>query len=74
MNRLEKALVLRNLQLDLVISDLAGQTGLRILRAIVSGERDPRILGSPPGRSMQGVGGQITGPSRVIIGPSIASF
>lgn len=44
MNRMEKALLQMNLQLHLVISDLAGATGLRILRDIVSGERDPQRL------------------------------
>jgi transposase len=44
MNRIEKALLQMNLQLHLVISDLAGATGLRILRDIVDGQRDPRRL------------------------------
>lgn len=44
MNRIEKALLQMNLQLHLVISDLAGATGLRILRDIVAGQRDPRRL------------------------------
>lgn len=39
--RMQKALVQMNLQLPLVISDIAGATGLRILRDIVSGQRDP---------------------------------
>jgi transposase len=42
--RMQKALVLMNLQLHNVISDLTGLTGLRILRAIVAGERDPERL------------------------------
>ena len=33
-----------NLHLHHVISDVTGVTGLRILRAIVAGERDPRTL------------------------------
>lgn len=44
MNRLEKALLQMNLQLHLVISDLAGLTGMRILRDIVRGERDAQNL------------------------------
>jgi transposase len=43
-NRMEKALVQMNLQLHLVISDLTGQTGQRIIRDIVAGRRDPREL------------------------------
>ncbi len=41
---LQKVLHLMNLQLDKVISDLTGTTGLQILRAIVAGERDPAVL------------------------------
>jgi hypothetical protein len=48
MNRIEKALLQMNLQLHLVISDLAGLTGMRILRDIVGGERDPPKAGAPP--------------------------
>lgn len=38
--RLQKALVQMNLQLPLVVSDITGVTGLRILRDIVAGRRD----------------------------------
>jgi hypothetical protein len=33
-----------NLQLHLVVSDVVGDTGLRILEAILKGERDPEVL------------------------------
>ena len=39
--RMQKALVQMNLQLPLVVSDITGVTGLRILRDIVAGRRDP---------------------------------
>lgn len=42
--RMEKALVCLNLQLGLVVSDLVGQTGMAIIRAILGGERDPEVL------------------------------
>ncbi len=42
--RMQKALTQMNLQLHKVISDLEGVTGLNIIRAIVSGERNPQIL------------------------------
>jgi transposase len=42
--RMQKALVLMNLQLPLVVSDITGATGLRILRDIVAGQRDPTQL------------------------------
>jgi transposase len=42
--RMQKALVQMNLQLPLVVSDITGVTGLRILRDIVAGRRDPGQL------------------------------
>jgi len=42
--RMQKALVQMNLQLPLVVSDITGVTGLRILRDIVAGQRDPQRL------------------------------
>jgi len=42
--RMQKALTQMNLQLHKVISDITGVTGLNIIRAIVSGERNPQIL------------------------------
>lgn len=40
----QKALMLMNLQLHHVVSDITGKTGLAIVRAIVAGERDPLTL------------------------------
>jgi hypothetical protein len=42
--RMQKALVQMNVQLPLVVSDITGVTGLRILRDIVAGHRDPQAL------------------------------
>jgi transposase len=42
--RMQKALVQMNLQLPLIVSDITGVTGLRILRDIVAGRRDPHAL------------------------------
>ena len=42
--RMQKALVQMNLQLSLVVTDITGVTGLRILRDIVAGQRDPAHL------------------------------
>jgi transposase len=39
--RMQKALVEMNVQLPVVISDITGVTGLRILRDLVAGQRDP---------------------------------
>ena len=41
---MQKALTQMNIQLANVISDVAGETGQKILRAIVAGERDGHVL------------------------------
>lgn len=41
---MQKALMEMNLQLHHVVSDITGTTGMRIIRAIVAGERDPEVL------------------------------
>src|SRR4051812_48293468 len=41
---MQKALTEMNLQLHHVVTDITGVTGLRILRALVAGERDPDTL------------------------------
>ena len=43
---MHKALTEMNVRLDSVISDITGQIGMKILRAIIDGERDPRRLAS----------------------------
>jgi transposase len=42
--RMQKALELMNLKLTKVLGDVTGVTGLKIIRAIVAGERDPQVL------------------------------
>ena len=42
--RMQKALQLMNLKLTQVLGDVTGVTGLKIIRAIVAGERDPEAL------------------------------
>ena len=41
---MQKALTFMNLQLHHVVSDITGVTGMRIVRAIVNGQRDPQVL------------------------------
>lgn len=41
---MQKALTLMNIQLQNVISDITGQTGMRIIHAILSGNHDPHRL------------------------------
>ena len=43
---MQKALTQMNIQLTNIISDVVGETGQKILRAIVAGERDGQVLGS----------------------------
>jgi len=43
---MQKALQQMNLKLDRVVSDVTGKTGMRIIRAIIAGERDVTILAS----------------------------
>jgi transposase len=42
--RMQKALAQMNLQLHNVVSDITGVTGMRIIKAILAGERDPKVL------------------------------
>jgi transposase len=41
---MQKALVQMNLQLSVVLEDITGATGLKIIRAVLGGERDPQRL------------------------------
>jgi transposase len=41
---MQKALQQMNVQLTQVVSDITGVTGMNIIRAIVAGERDPKVL------------------------------
>lgn len=42
--RMQKALTQMNVQLASVLTDIVGETGMAIIRAIVAGERDPQRL------------------------------
>lgn len=42
--RMQKALTQMNVQLTNVITDITGETGMNIIRAIVAGERNPDVL------------------------------
>jgi transposase len=41
---MQKALTFMNLQLHHVVSDVTGVTGMKIIRAIINGQRDPQVL------------------------------
>jgi transposase len=42
--RMQKALSQMNLQLHNVVTDITGVTGMRIIKSIINGERNPRVL------------------------------
>jgi transposase len=42
--RMQKALELMNIKIHTVISDILGKTGMKMLKAIIAGERDPQML------------------------------
>ena len=42
--RMQKALDVMNIRIHKVVSDLSGLTGMKIIRAIINGERDPENL------------------------------
>jgi len=44
--RMQKALILMNLLLSNVVTDITGMTGMKIIKAILDGERNPKILAS----------------------------
>lgn len=43
-NRISKTLVSMNIRLDQAVTDIAGETGMKILRSIIAGERNPEVL------------------------------
>ncbi len=42
--RMQKALELMNIKIHTVISNILGKTGMKMVKAIIAGERDPQIL------------------------------
>ena len=53
--RMQKALNQMNLQIHHVISDITGVTGLRIIEAVLEGERDPDPIGRASGWTDQSI-------------------
>jgi transposase len=53
-NLMQKAMVEMNVRLEVVVSDVTGQTGLRIMRAIAAGERDKEKLAALRDRRCKG--------------------
>jgi transposase len=57
--RMQKALELMNLKLTTVLGDVTGVTGLKIIRAVAAGERDPQALARLRDRRCQHTAQQI---------------
>lgn len=51
--KMNKSLVLMNIQLKTVLRDLTGESGLRVIKAIVNGERDPNKLERLVGKNIK---------------------
>ena len=66
---MQKALLQMNVQVSQALSDVTGETGLAIIRAIVNGERDPQRLAALRDRnckkSVEEIGKALTGTWRV---------
>ncbi len=45
-SKMQKALRLMNIRLDVVLNDITGQSGMAIIEAMLSGTRDPECLAS----------------------------
>lgn len=79
---MQKALLQMNVQLSQALSDVTGETGLRIIRAIVAGERDPERLAGMRDRnckkSEEEIGKALTGTWRTeqlfIVKQSLAMY
>jgi hypothetical protein len=67
---MQKALMEMNRQLHHVVSDITGATGMRIIRALVAGERDPDVLAACRDvrchSSTEAIRNALTGPVRMI--------
>lgn len=51
--KMNKSMVLMNIQLKTVLSDLTGESGIRVIEAIVKGERNPDVLEKLVGKNVK---------------------
>jgi transposase len=80
--RMQKALEVMNVQLHKVLSDITGVTGMRIVRAIVAGERDPVVLArhrhplvkSPEEEIAKALGGKFLTEQVFLLGEWLAMY
>jgi transposase len=57
--RMQKAFQVMNIRLDIAVTDIVGETGLRIIEAMLAGERDPRKLAALRDRRVAKAEGEI---------------
>jgi transposase len=80
--RMQKALEVMNVQLHKVLSDITGVTGMRIIRAIVEGERDPVALArhrhslvkSPEDEIAKALGGKFLTEQVFLLGQALEAY
>src|ERR1019366_9241243 len=80
--RMQKALEVMNVQLHKVLSDITGVTGMRIVRAIVGGERDPVALAhhrhplvkSPEDQIAKALGGKFLTEQVFLLGQALEAY
>jgi len=53
---MQKALELMNIKLHTVVNDITGQSGLAVINAIISGERDAKSLEQFVGKNVRRTG------------------
>ena len=51
--KMNKSLVLMNIQLRTVLKDLTGESGLKVIEAIINGERNPEVLEKLVGKTVK---------------------
>ncbi len=71
--RMQKALTQMNIQLHKVISDITGVSGMRIIRSILAGERDPQLLAAMRDHRVRAPPSASPNPSRATTDPSTSS-
>lgn len=82
-NRMQKVLVMMNIRLHTVISQIHGKSGMRIVHAILEGERDPgklallcdkRILNSKYEEVIESLNGQYNKANLFCLGQAVKGF
>src|SRR6516162_7428988 len=68
---MQKALMQMNVQLHHVVTDITGATGMRIIRGIVAGERDPAALAAHRDRRCHASAEEVSAALAALLWPAI---